>query len=131
MCFDFIVQIKIYSNTFRNLLTFVGADNTKLKEAKDFKPIDYPKPDGKLTFDILTSVSLTGTNHEEDQPAHLTLLNDDIPTDVNLPLYDGPEGRYCPACKKWFYFCAVGCVVLNVFCLLFSGIRVCAEGRRF
>uniref|UniRef100_A0A914USS8 Electron transfer flavoprotein-ubiquinone oxidoreductase n=1 Tax=Plectus sambesii TaxID=2011161 RepID=A0A914USS8_9BILA len=72
-------------------------DNEKLKPAKDFKPIDYPKPDGQLTFDLLTSVALTGTNHEENQPSHLTLLNDDVPVEVNLAVYDGPEGRFCPA----------------------------------
>lgn len=77
----------------------LGADNTKIKPKKDSKPIEYPKPDGVLTFDILTSVSLTGTNHEENQPPHLTLLNDNVPTEVNLQVYDGPEGRYCPAGK--------------------------------
>jgi electron-transferring-flavoprotein dehydrogenase len=61
------------------------------------KPIEYPKPDGVLTFDLLSSVHLTGTNHEEDQPAHLTLKDDNIPEDINLKLYDGPEGKYCPA----------------------------------
>lgn len=69
----------------------------QIKGQKKAKPIDYPKPDGKLTFDILTSVSLTGTNHEENQPAHLTLKDDSVPVKVNLELYDGPEQRYCPA----------------------------------
>jgi len=78
-------------------LSHGGRDNEKLKPVKEYQPIDYPKPDGKLTFDILTSVALTGTNHEEDQPPHLTLLDDNIPTDVNLPIYGGPESRYCPA----------------------------------
>lgn len=50
-----------------------------------------------LTFDLLSSVALTNTNHEEDQPPHLTLLNDSVPTEINLPKYDGPEGRFCPA----------------------------------
>ena len=59
--------------------------------------IDYPKPDGKLTFDLLSSVALTGTNHEGDQPPHLTLYDDDLPMDVNYAKYDGPEGRFCPA----------------------------------
>lgn len=80
-----------------NRISVAGADNTKTKPAKNSTPIEYPKPDGVLTFDLLTSVSLTGTNHEEDQPVHLTLLDDNIPTEVNLPVYDGPEGRYCPA----------------------------------
>ena len=61
------------------------------------KPIAYPKPDGVITFDRLSSVFVSNTNHEEDQPVHLTLKDPDIPTAVNLPLYDGPEQRYCPA----------------------------------
>ena len=59
--------------------------------------IEYPKPDGKLTFDLLSSVALTGTNHEGDQPPHLTLYDDDVPMEVNYAKYDGPEGRFCPA----------------------------------
>ena len=61
------------------------------------KPIDYPKPDGAISFDRLSSVFISNTNHEEDQPVHLTLKDAAIPTQVNLPLYDGPEQRYCPA----------------------------------
>ncbi len=61
------------------------------------KPIAYPKPDGVISFDRLSSVFLSNTNHEEDQPVHLVLKNPAIPTEVNLPLYDGPEQRYCPA----------------------------------
>lgn len=72
-------------------------DNEKTMKAEECKPIEYPKPDGKLTFDILTSVSLTNTNHEENQPAHLTLLNDAVPGQVNLPRFAGPESRFCPA----------------------------------
>lgn len=72
-------------------------DHTKLLPANECKPIDYPKPDGKLTFDLLSSVALTGTNHEGDQPAHLTLLNDSTPENINLAKYAGPESRYCPA----------------------------------
>ena len=60
-------------------------------------PIDYPKPDGVLTFDRLSSVFVSNTNHEEDQPVHLTLKDADIPTAINLPVYAGPEQRYCPA----------------------------------
>ena len=60
-------------------------------------PIDYPKPDGVISFDRLSSVFISNTNHEEDQPVHLTLKDPSIPTEVNLPLYDGPEQRYCPA----------------------------------
>jgi len=73
------------------------ADNTTLKRKSDVKPIDYPKPDGVLTFDRLTSVFLSNTNHEEDQPVHLTLKDSTVPVDVNLADYDGPEQRYCPA----------------------------------
>ncbi|XP_074649804.1 electron transfer flavoprotein-ubiquinone oxidoreductase, mitochondrial-like [Tubulanus polymorphus] len=73
------------------------ADNEKLKPASECKPIDYPKPDGELSFDILSSVSLTGTNHDHDQPAHLTLYSDDVPVNHNLKIYDGPEQRFCPA----------------------------------
>jgi len=61
------------------------------------KPIVYPKPDGVLSFDKLSSVFISNTNHEEDQPIHLTLKDADVPTRVNLPLYAGPEQRYCPA----------------------------------
>ena len=60
-------------------------------------PIDYPKPDGVMSFDRLSSVFLSNTNHEEDQPVHLTLKDAAIPTAINLPLYAGPEQRYCPA----------------------------------
>jgi electron-transferring-flavoprotein dehydrogenase len=66
-------------------------------KAADFKPIEYPKPDGKLTFDRLTNVSFSGTNHEEDQPVHLKLLDPSVPIAVNLPLYAEPAQRYCPA----------------------------------
>jgi electron-transferring-flavoprotein dehydrogenase len=66
---------------------------------KDYKPINYPKKDGKLTFDILTSVSRTGTNHDHDQPAHLKIKEglDNIPEDLSLKDYAGPEQRFCPA----------------------------------
>jgi electron-transferring-flavoprotein dehydrogenase len=78
-------------------LSHKGADYGKLKPAKECKPIEYPKPDNVITFDLLSSVALTNTNHEADQPAHLTLKNDKIPVDANLSVYDGPEQRYCPA----------------------------------
>lgn len=74
-----------------------GTDNNTLKPAADSKEIDYPKPDGKITFDLLSSVALTGTNHEGDQPAHLTLKDDIIPENVNWATFAGPEGRFCPA----------------------------------
>ncbi|WP_119422148.1 electron transfer flavoprotein-ubiquinone oxidoreductase [Desertibaculum subflavum] len=73
------------------------ADHESLKPKRDFKPIDYPKPDGKITFDRLSSVFISNTNHEEDQPCHLTLKDASIPIKVNLELYDAPEQRYCPA----------------------------------
>lgn len=72
-------------------------DNEMLKPASQCTPIAYPKPDGKLTFDRLSSVFLSNTNHEENQPAHLTLKDPSVPVDVNLRTYAGPEGRYCPA----------------------------------
>jgi len=72
-------------------------DHEQLKPAGQFEPIEYPKPDGKLTFDRLSSVYISNTNHEEDQPCHLQILEDDIPVDVNLAEYAGPEQRYCPA----------------------------------
>ncbi|BBO59895.1 electron transfer flavoprotein-ubiquinone oxidoreductase [Mycoavidus sp. B2-EB] len=73
------------------------ADHESLKPAAQFQPIAYPKPDGKLTFDRLSSVFLSNTNHAENQPAHLTLKDPTTPIDVNLRLYAGPEARYCPA----------------------------------
>lgn len=73
------------------------ADYATLKEAKDCKPFNYPKPDGKLSFDKLSSVYLSNTNHEEDQPCHLKLKDADIPLKSNLPLFDEPAQRYCPA----------------------------------
>jgi electron-transferring-flavoprotein dehydrogenase len=73
------------------------ADHEMLRPASEFTPIVYPKPDGKLTFDRLSSVFISNTNHAEDQPVHLTLKNASIPVDVNLAKYAGPEQRYCPA----------------------------------
>jgi electron-transferring-flavoprotein dehydrogenase len=72
-------------------------DHAALGHAKDFKPIDYPKPDGVLSFDRLTNVAFSNTAHEEDEPAHLKLTNPEVPIAVNLPLYDEPAQRYCPA----------------------------------
>ncbi len=73
------------------------ADHETLINAADAKPITYPKPDGVLTFDRLSSVFISNTNHEEDQPAHLTLKDAKVPVAINLSRYDGPEARYCPA----------------------------------
>ena len=73
------------------------ADHEYLKPAAQCERIAYPKPDGKLTFDRLSSVFLSGTAHEENQPAHLTLKNANVPVSVNLAEFAGPESRYCPA----------------------------------
>jgi electron-transferring-flavoprotein dehydrogenase len=72
-------------------------DHTYLKPAAECQPIVYPKPDGKLTFDRLSSVFISNTNHSEDQPPHLTLKDPSIPVNVNLAKFAGPEARYCPA----------------------------------
>ena len=73
------------------------ADHDSLRPAAECRPIDYPKPDGKLTFDRLSSVFISNTNHEENQPCHLTLKDPSVPVSVNLAKYAGPEQRYCPA----------------------------------
>jgi electron-transferring-flavoprotein dehydrogenase len=72
-------------------------DAASLKPASAFKPIDYPKPDGVLSFDRLTNLAFSGTNHEEDEPAHLKLKDASIPIKVNLPTWAEPAQRYCPA----------------------------------
>ena len=74
-----------------------AADHTYLRPAAECQPIQYPKPDGKLTFDRLSSVFISNTNHEENQPAHLTLKDASVPVNVNLAKFGGPEARYCPA----------------------------------
>ena len=73
------------------------ADHASIGRKEDYQPIAYPKPDGVLTFDRLSSVFISNTNHEEDQPVHLTLKDAAVPITVNLALYDSPEQRYCPA----------------------------------
>lgn len=73
------------------------ADHERLLPAADCQPIAYPKPDGTLTFDRLSSVFISNTNHEEHQPAHLTLKDPTVPVATNLAVYGGPESRYCPA----------------------------------
>ena len=73
------------------------ADHECLQPAANYTPITYPRPDGKLTFDRLSSVFISNTNHAEDQPIHLTLKDNSIPVHVNLAKYAGPESRYCPA----------------------------------
>ncbi|MHC8338226.1 electron transfer flavoprotein-ubiquinone oxidoreductase [Pseudomonas sp. HLT2-19-2] len=88
-------------NIFGGKLPFTLHDNKPdyacLKLAADCKKIDYPKPDGKISFDKLSSVFISGTNHEEEQPCHLKLTDPSIPIAKNLPLYDEPAQRYCPA----------------------------------
>ena len=78
-------------------LSHHGTDHESIVDKSKAKPIDYPKPDGVVTFDKSSSVYLSNTNHEEDQPVHLTLKDDSIPVQHNLPRYDAPEQRYCPA----------------------------------
>ncbi len=73
------------------------ADHTQLKKAAESTPIAYPKPDGKISFDRLSSVFISATNHEEEQPCHLRLKDASVPIAINLALYDAPEQRYCPA----------------------------------
>lgn len=73
------------------------ADHECLKPAAQCTPIQYPKPDGQISFDRLSSVFISNTNHEENQPAHLTLKNDAVPVATNLAVFAGPEQRYCPA----------------------------------
>jgi electron-transferring-flavoprotein dehydrogenase len=73
------------------------ADHECLRPKTEYTPISYPKPDGVLTFDRLSSVFISNVNHNEDQPIHLTLKDASVPVNVNLELYDAPEQRYCPA----------------------------------
>jgi electron-transferring-flavoprotein dehydrogenase len=74
-----------------------GPDHRSLQKADEAQPITYPKPDGVVTFDRLSSVFLSNTNHEEDQPCHLQLIDPEVPVRINLADYDAPEQRYCPA----------------------------------
>ena len=73
------------------------ADYATLKPAAEAKPIAYPKPDGEISFDLLTNVAFSATAHEEDEPPHLKLKNPDVPIGINLPMWDEPAQRYCPA----------------------------------
>jgi electron-transferring-flavoprotein dehydrogenase len=88
-------------NIFRGRMPFtlhnVHADHESLKKASECKVIDYPKPDGVISFDTLSSVFLSSTNHEEDQPVHLVVRDQAVAVDHNLALYDAPEQRYGPA----------------------------------
>jgi len=92
--------IDMWLRTLRIRLPFTMKHHTDAeatRRADLYRPIAYPRPDGKLSFDRLSSVFLSGTNHAEDQPCHLVLKDPAIPREVNWPLYAGPEARYCPA----------------------------------
>lgn len=91
------IDLNIFNGKTPWTLSDPVADYAQLKPAAECKPITYPKPDGKLSFDKATSVFLSNTNHEEDQPCHLTLKDPEIPLKHNLPIFDEPAQRYCPA----------------------------------
>ncbi|MBY6189293.1 electron transfer flavoprotein-ubiquinone oxidoreductase [Microbulbifer agarilyticus] len=91
------VDINLFKGKLPWTLSDSKADHAQLKPAADCKKINYPKPDGVLSFDKLSSVFISNTNHVEDQPCHLTLKDSDIPLNHNLPIYDEPAQRYCPA----------------------------------
>lgn len=76
-------------------LKHAHSDHAAIKPVKHFTPINYPKPDGVITFDLMTSVSRSNTQHT-DQPCHLQLTDKDVPENVNLKKFGGPESRYCP-----------------------------------
>ncbi|RMA81238.1 electron transfer flavoprotein-ubiquinone oxidoreductase [Umboniibacter marinipuniceus] len=91
------IDINIFNGTLPWTLNDPKPDYAQLKPAEDFAEITYPKPDGKLSFDRLSSVFLSNTNHEEDQPCHLKLKDASIPLGVNMPTFAEPAQRYCPA----------------------------------
>jgi len=91
------IDINLFKGKLPWTLRDSKADHAQLKPAADCKKINYPKPDGVLSFDKLSSVFISNTNHEEDQPCHLTLKDDEVPLNHNLPIYDEPAQRYCPA----------------------------------
>jgi electron-transferring-flavoprotein dehydrogenase len=91
------VEQKLFGGNVPWTLHHRHSDHEMLKPASQCKPIAYPKPDGKLTFDRLSSVFISNTSHEENQPAHLTLKDPSVPVNINLLTYDGPEARFCPA----------------------------------
>ena len=90
------------------------ADHECLRPAAEFEPIEYPRPDGKLTFDRLASVFISNTHHEENQPVHLTLRDASVPVSVNLAKFAGPESRYCPAGVYEFVDAADGAKRLQI-----------------
>jgi electron-transferring-flavoprotein dehydrogenase len=91
------VEQYLLGGKFPWTLHHLHADHERLRPAAECRPIAYPKPDGKLTFDRLSSVFISNTNHEENQPNHLTLKDAGAAVRVNLAKYAGPESRYCPA----------------------------------
>ena len=94
--FNFIDQT-IFGGKLPVTLHDTTADNESLDTITEHTPIEYPKPDGVLSFDRLSSVFISSTNHEEDQPSHLTLKDSSVPININLKKYAAPEQRYCPA----------------------------------
>ncbi|MFL0802779.1 MAG: electron transfer flavoprotein-ubiquinone oxidoreductase [Agarilytica sp.] len=91
------IDINLFNGTLPWTLRDPKPDHATMKAAANSSPINYPKPDGKLSFDKLSSVYLSNTNHEEDQPVHLQLADGSIPLSVNLKQFDEPAQRYCPA----------------------------------
>ncbi|WP_085903981.1 electron transfer flavoprotein-ubiquinone oxidoreductase [Kiloniella majae] len=91
------IDLKVFGGKLPWTFNHKHYDHECLKPAADMPQIDYPKPDGKLSFDRLSSVFISGTNHEEDQPVHLTLKDASVPISHNLAIYDAPEQRFCPA----------------------------------
>ncbi|MGH1486702.1 MAG: electron transfer flavoprotein-ubiquinone oxidoreductase [Cellvibrionaceae bacterium] len=91
------IDLNLFNGSLPWTLSDPAPDYSQLEQASDSQPIDYPKPDGKLSFDKLSSVFLSNTNHEEDQPCHLKLADTSIPVEQNLLRYDEPAQRYCPA----------------------------------
>ncbi|WKD51155.1 electron transfer flavoprotein-ubiquinone oxidoreductase [Microbulbifer spongiae] len=91
------VDINLFRGKLPWTLHDANADHAQLKPAADCKKINYPKPDGILSFDKLSSVFISNTNHEENQPCHLILKDAEVPLNHNLPIYDEPAQRYCPA----------------------------------
>ncbi len=91
------IDLKLFRGKAPWTLNHHGSDRKQLKPAQQCKHINYPKPDGIITFDRLSSVFISNTNHEEDQPVHLQLKDESIPINHNLEIFDAPEQRYCPA----------------------------------
>jgi electron-transferring-flavoprotein dehydrogenase len=92
-----VMELNFFNGKLPWTLRDPKPDHAQMKPASECKSISYPKPDGKISFDRLSSVFLSNTNHEEDQPCHLTLRDPDVPIKHNYPIYDEPAQRYCPA----------------------------------